>query len=156
MGLDMYLSARRFVSGYGFSEDRAQYEEVGAMAASLDMPAPSQNTPHGMIQINVGYWRKANQIHQWFVDNVQEGTDDCGEYWVGRETLRELHDLCVRLLASRDTNEAKEHLPTASGFFFGDTAYETWYWEQLEDTVEILKPLIDKEYSGDFYYHSSW
>lgn len=25
----------------------------------------------------IAYWRKANAIHRWFVDNVQNGTDDC-------------------------------------------------------------------------------
>ena len=37
----------------------------------------------------VGYWRKANQIHKWFVDNVQDGVDDCGEYKVTKEQLIE-------------------------------------------------------------------
>jgi hypothetical protein len=38
----------------------------------------------------VMYWRKANQIHKWFVDNVQDGVDDCKEYWVSEEKLQEL------------------------------------------------------------------
>lgn len=25
----------------------------------------------------IGYWRKANHIHKWFVDCVQDGEDDC-------------------------------------------------------------------------------
>ena len=29
------------------------------------------------IDEEVGYWRKANAIHKWFVDNVQDGNDDC-------------------------------------------------------------------------------
>jgi hypothetical protein len=24
----------------------------------------------------VGYWRKANAIHRWFVEHVQDGNDD--------------------------------------------------------------------------------
>ena len=40
------------------------------------------------------YWRKANAIHKWFVENVQEGVDDCGEYEVTVEQLTELRDLC--------------------------------------------------------------
>ena len=31
-----------------------------------------------------GYWRKANQIHKWFVDNVQGGIDDCRPYPVSQ------------------------------------------------------------------------
>ncbi len=37
--------------------------------------------------IEVGYWRKANQIHNWFVKNVQGGVDDCGYYGVTKEKL---------------------------------------------------------------------
>ena len=33
--------------------------------------------PHSRIIEQVGYWRKANQIHNWFVENVQDGEDDC-------------------------------------------------------------------------------
>jgi hypothetical protein len=38
----------------------------------------------------VAYWRKANHIHQWFVENVQRGEDDCREYHVPRKRLEEL------------------------------------------------------------------
>ncbi len=34
-----------------------------------------------------GYWRKANGIHAWFVQNVQEGEDDCKEYYVSQSKL---------------------------------------------------------------------
>jgi hypothetical protein len=45
----------------------------------------------------VCYWRKANQIHKWFVDNVQGGVDDCGEYLVTEDELDELRELCKKL-----------------------------------------------------------
>lgn len=38
----------------------------------------------------IAYWRKANHIHQWFVENVQGGEDDCQEYRVSREQLQAL------------------------------------------------------------------
>jgi hypothetical protein len=38
----------------------------------------------------VAYWRKANHIHQWFVENVQGGEDNCQEYRVSREQLQTL------------------------------------------------------------------
>lgn len=46
----------------------------------------------------MGYWRKANAIHQWFVTNVQDGEDDCKDYYVSREQLKELRDLCQLVL----------------------------------------------------------
>lgn len=47
----------------------------------------------------VGYWRKANQIHNWFVENVQDGIDDCSYHnEVTKEILEELLDICQRVL----------------------------------------------------------
>ena len=38
----------------------------------------------------VGYWRKANEIHNWFVDNVQNGEDDCDYHNEVTEVMLEL------------------------------------------------------------------
>ena len=43
----------------------------------------------------VGYWRKANAIHNWFVQNVQDGKDECQESYVDSSKLQELYDACV-------------------------------------------------------------
>ena len=40
----------------------------------------------------MGYWRKANAVHNWFVDNVQDGNDGCKHYWVSKEDLQKLLD----------------------------------------------------------------
>lgn len=42
----------------------------------------------------VAYWRKANQIHNWFVQNVQEGVDDCNYYEVSKDNLERLLKIC--------------------------------------------------------------
>ncbi len=113
------------------------------------------------IEERVGYWRKANQIHDWFVKNVQKGEDDCKQYFVSLEKLKELLELCRKVLRSK--KRASELLPTSAGFFFGGTEYDDSYFQDLKDTVKILNPLIkeieaeakNKVYS-DVYYQSSW
>ncbi len=101
----------------------------------------------------VMYWRKANSIHRWFVENVQDGVDDCGKYLVTEDHLQQLlNDVLVVL---DDEDEAEEVLPTQSGFFFGSTEYDDYYFEQLKDTRDcLLKILSDKE--QPYYYQSSW
>ena len=47
---------------------------------------------------NVGYWRKANEIHYWFVQNVQGGEDDCGNYEVSQSKLIELREICQKVI----------------------------------------------------------
>lgn len=94
MGLDMYLRANKYVSGYSFREEEEQgfyrrlVEELGA-GEFVD-----PETPSGSVSLTVAYWRKANAIHRWFVEHVQRGVDDCGDYYVSREQLEELRDLC--------------------------------------------------------------
>ncbi len=43
-------------------------------------------------------WRKANQVHGWFVDNVQGGNDDCKEYYVNWNRIRELLSVCEKVI----------------------------------------------------------
>lgn len=52
----------------------------------------------------IGYWRKANHIHHWFVDNVQKGVDDCGIYVVHPVQLIDLLELCCKVLFPKKSN----------------------------------------------------
>lgn len=104
----------------------------------------------------VMYWRKANQIHKWFVDNIQNGVDDCGTYTVSLEKLQELVDLCKQVLENPE--KASELLPTQSGFFFGGIEYDEYYFKDLEKTIkglEEIMPTIDG-FNNSFEYSSSW
>ena len=101
----------------------------------------------------MGYWRKANHIHTLFVDNVQDGADNCGEFYVDRNDLENLLESCQRVLIN--PSEAKELLPTSSGFFFGGTDYDEYYFDSVKETISILEEcLLDEE--AYFYYTSSW
>ena len=148
MGLDMYLNARLYIATYN-DDNKPQLEAINAAIPN-----------RGEIQFNqlmgeAAYWRKANAIHKWFVDNVQDGRDDCGTYYVDREKLRELRDTCQQVLD--DHSLAENLLPTRDGFFFGGTEYGEYYYEDLKYTVEQIDKLLDDKYKGfDFEYHSSW
>ena len=50
------------------------------------------------VEEDVMYWRKANHIHGWLVDNVQDGKDDCGTYQVDWEQLRALLVTCDHVI----------------------------------------------------------
>ena len=98
---------------------------------------------------NVGYWRKANAIHNWFVINVQGGEDDCNEFKVLYEDLLKLKNLCEQVLETKDTTL----LPPKEGFFFGVTEIDERYFDDLRNTIEIIDSL---DPYGDYYYQSSW
>lgn len=108
----------------------------------------------------IGYWRKANHIHKWFVDKVQGGDDDCEYYKVTKDNLLNLKATCDKVLSLKgmDEEKIKEILPTESGFFFGSTAYDEYYFSDVEETIKII---IDVLKTTDFekelvVYRSSW
>jgi len=129
--------------------------------------------PWMRITEEVGYWRKANQIHNWFVKNIQDGVDDCNYHReVTEEDLNELLDICKRVLAScemvdgpvrngytyedermvpiieegqyvKDPSVAAELLPSTSGFFFGGTDYDKWYVQDIKNTINIITKVLE-------------
>jgi hypothetical protein len=157
MGLDMYLSAKRYISGYDhFGKEQKKRFAQYIRAAGLKLSDVSKDSPHGHFDICVAYWRKSNQVHRWFVLHVQEGTDDCKSYYVSKEQLTELIDTCKAVLANH--TRVAELLPPSDGFFFGSTVVDEWYFEDLENTVKMLTPLVtDKKWEAwEFEYQSSW
>lgn len=148
MGLDMYLSARMYLSEY--SEDGSRIQKV----IRDNVPEINDMTPN-YINAEAMYWRKANAIHQWFVNNVQDGEDNCGRYYVDRSSLQELLDIVNQVIA--DPEQASILLPTTNGFFFGGTEYDEWYFDNLNYTRDRLTELLDSKYDNwEFEYHSSW
>ena len=148
MGLDMYLNAKRYL--WSFPEDGPDATTAKAIAELLGVAGARIK----QIEVEAMYWRKANAIHKWFVDNVQDGTDDCDEYEVSRDQLQKLLDLIIAVIDSKDASK----LSPATGFFFGSTAVDERYWEDLARTKNELADLLanPKFKNWDFYYDSSW
>jgi hypothetical protein len=143
MGLDMYLKGKVYLD-YN-STNRAE------IAKMIDLPEFEANS----VEIELGYWRKANHIHKWFVDNVQNGVDNCGEYFVRKADLEMLLTVCEQVL--KNVTNANTLLPTQSGFFFGSVEYDDWYIEDVQDTIKIIKRALSLDSKFiDFYYRSSW
>jgi hypothetical protein len=150
MGLDMYLNKHTYVKHWEHNGDN-NYEVKVTKAGN-----PTNIDPKKVKYIieEAGYWRKANQIHNWFVENIQKGNDDCGDYYVGTDDLEKLLDACEKVKA--DHSLADTLLPSASGFFFGGTEYDEWYYKDIDNTIEILKEALADESDSSYYYSSSW
>lgn len=155
MGLDQYL--------YCNSRKVCEEAQKGDTDAEWNMPRG--------IAI---YWRKANAVHKWFVNNIQDGKDDCGIYEVSVEDLARLHDICKEVLEStrlidaeiqngttnrepnvikgkklEDPSKAMELMPTTAGFFFGSQDYDQYYWWDLEHTVEAVSKVLESIVPAD-------
>lgn len=138
MGLDMYLlkgSNNTDTKSRSFQE-AFSWEEVGLTV--------------------VGYWRKANAVHNWFVTNVQDDEDDCDYYPVEKNQLLELLGICKEVKENHKL--APELLPTCEGFFFGSTEYNEWYFQNIEETIEILNTILENtDFKNEkIIYTSSW
>jgi hypothetical protein len=180
MGLDMYLTKKTYIgSEY---EHRKVKAEINI---SIDgKPIPINPKRISYIEERVGYWRKANQIHSWFVKNIQDGNDDCGEYSLPKEKAVELLNICkeiksesklkdgaitngytfengVKMPIVEDGKEianpevAERLLPTTSGFFFGSNDYDEYYMQDIDDTIQILETILNESDQSKEYFTES-
>ena len=146
----MYLTARRYVSEFSDKE----------LCTNLNKVAEGVRKGYEIqyITVEAMYWRKANAIHQWFVENVQNGVDDCQVHPVTSKQLRKLISTIEDVLENK-VNPA-EALPSSTGFFFGSSEYNEWYFDDLKRTREGLTKLLDDLGDNDwtwlYYYQSSW
>jgi hypothetical protein len=153
MGLDMYLHRKTNVANWNFTLPENRNEIIikkgGVINRNIKVERISE-----VVEDSI-YWRKANQIHAWFVSNVQDDVDDCRETYVEYEKLKELLELCKKV--QKDHSLAEELLPTQSGFFFGSTEYDEDYFANIQYTIgELEKILSENNEDSNFYYRSCW
>tara|TARA_R110000824_G_scaffold186380_5_gene367673 strand:+ start:528 stop:1043 length:516 start_codon:yes stop_codon:yes gene_type:complete len=171
MGLDMYL-LRKTNFYYGTST------EPGITIKNNNYNIQARRISE--ISEEVGYWRKFNALHNWFVTMCQDGNDDCGTHYVSRENLEDLHEalqLIVRnnpkvdgkypIVKKEMSANPKNMLPTKEGFFFGSTDYDDNYFDDVENAFTVITNLLSESQPTKphgtigpvyqhFYYRSSW
>lgn len=154
MGLDMYLKGRRYLSIFK-AEDLERSEAIQKLFPELgEHVSRFGSAPIQEVMIEVGYWRKSNCIHGWFVREVQGGIDDCKSYDVSRTDLTNFRALCLRVLNFKHL--ANELLPNVEGLFFGGQEYDEGYYADLENTVAIIDKALALPENWEFEYQSSW
>jgi len=172
MGLDMYLEAEKYLSGWSHAKPAEKKLQADVLRAAGLSGFRCDDSPSASLEVTVAYWRKASAIHRWFVEKVQEGRDECQKSEVDRDQLRELVNDCRAVLDSVETIEgdidtgrtyypdgrveqhtkrgevvaqvgiAAAKMPTQAGFFFGSTDYDEYYLQDLRDTVEQIETIL--------------
>lgn len=123
--------------------------QTAKLVKELVTPYKPYLTPD--IAVNIAYWRKANAIHNWFVQHCADGIDDCTPMHVSLEQLKALDQTLQEILQApneklqRHIIEAK--LPPVEGFFFGDTNLDDpeWLAVYLDDVAETHR-ILTKEF----------
>lgn len=182
MGLDMYLSKKTYVKQWSHNKPEEQFEvSVKRGGEPFEKIEPTRVS---YVTEELMYWRKANQIHGWFVHNTQEVVEEV-KYYVTKEDLDNLLDVCKQVLdvmakskmktvqvrsgwsGGEETysdvetydceDEIRELLPPTEGFFYGSYEIDEWYKNNIEETVEFLERELPKcdEYD-EFEYYASW
>lgn len=105
----------------------------------------------------IGYFRKVNFLVKFF---EKKGFDVSNQtpLAIKREDAEELLSKCEKVLW--DHSKGPELLPTMSGFFFGSTDYDDYYYEDVEAVRDYVKdkllPEFDTLKEGEDIYFETW
>lgn len=152
MVLDIYLIQKYYIG--------ANYEHR-KITGSIDLSERGKKLSIDFkkvryIDCEVIHMESALMIHDWFVEQIQDGEDDCKQYYVDREKIKELLDICNRVIENRDL--ADELLPTRKAFYYENGRYNEAYFYDLERFVGMLNELDleGEDLSFEYYYESAW
>jgi hypothetical protein len=72
-------------------------------------------------------------------------------------TAEQLQELLTRVETVLEHPDLAERiLPTQEGFFFGGTQYDDGYFDDLKETVTILRWAQEDADEAEYCYQSSW
>ena len=160
MGLDMYLESHKKDTyelneqAIKFMQEVLNFRHRDSEEVFVDDPEWSKvdDSVKALIKHEseqVAYWRKANQIRGWFAELLGEDSNGVCKGKVNKEDIEKLLDTCKQVLIN--SSLAKTLLPTTEGFFFGSNEYDEYYFDDIEETVEICERLL-KEFDFDTNY----
>ena len=136
MGLDMYMTGRKYVGG-----------------SLQDWPEEPKFVQDGFpverVELELGYWRKHRKLHGYIVNTFANGVDECQEIPLEAPDLRNIAK------AVREKN-----LPYTKGCFFGNDEFDKEEEERREEHAQVLEHAAEWLDSGDWkrtvYYRASW
>lgn len=83
----------------------------------------------------VAYFRKVNFLIPFF--GYEE---NCSNIEIDKYQVEDLIEACKEVLANHD--KASFLLPTQTGFFFGSTDYDDWYFDDVQNAKEKFEEIL--------------
>lgn len=177
MGLDMYLYKHTYIDNWENDPPEKKVTVKITIGKIEYKDIDSKTISH--IVSEVGYWRKFNALHNWFIENCGNGDDNCRDIYVPKSKLEELRTILSEvkeLLKEKyytyneqnereceylNSDKIKEIFPPSPGFFFGSQEIDTYYENNVINTLTLLDEILEPKISNpqlncDFYYRSSW
>jgi len=156
MGLDMYLQMDVYLS----TMDKEGSHLVKSMNDLLGLPTEYNNRgdiEHNSLRatsvtIEVGYWRKVNWIHEWFVRELNDGNDDQRRSHVPEEKLSELREIINEIKGVIKEQELfTGESRTEQGLFGSYQVQEIRHEANLQPIREIINEKLPVS-SGGFFF----
>ena len=86
---------------------------------------------------DIGYFRKVNFLVKFF-----DYEENCEDKEITIEEVTDLLERCKEILKHNSKKKAEALLPTQSGFFFGSTDYDEWYFSDVKEVRDWCKGII--------------
>lgn len=153
MGLDQYLEAEVYIhrpSDWMNEEERLKLIPTWEKIVSILPETPPQEAYGVKVSYTVAYWRKANAIHKWFVDNVQNGIDECQRSYVSNEKLNELLSVCHQVIKATDLIEGHVWNGMRAGPDTGGQMVDVYKEGKVIAEPEIIEKLLPTQ-AGFFF-----
>ncbi|WP_349550087.1 hypothetical protein [Leuconostoc pseudomesenteroides] len=119
----------------------------------LDMYLQAENKQTGKSRL-LHSWRKANQIRQWFVSHFDQDADAQVRISFNEETIEAL--IAEIEIVLKKPELAPQLMPTSDGFFFGSTDYDTYYFDELKDTLQYLNNDFEYDPDNEQLIYTEW
>ena len=164
MGLDMYFFARK-TTYKSFSKwdepDRANEVNYPEDLKTFSDYIYDRNFKSVQTETiyQIGYFRKFNALHGYIVKTFANGIDNCQAILLHKEDVEQIKKVLDDVLnAHQQVEKAKEILPTQSGFFFGETDYDEFYFNEAKVAADLMQSFLDNFDFENYQlvYQASW
>lgn len=101
---------------------------------------------------SIHYHRKFNALQGFMANEWYQAGNDVNEEF-NCQNLEITSEILDRLEAAL----VNDTLNPVNGFFFGSSAKDDWYWEQIKELKETVIPDVrDRMEQGERIYYSAW
>lgn len=172
----MYLSKKTYVKNFDYFKPEVRCEVMVSQGGKPHKTIKSERIREVIEE--VGYWRKFNALHGWFVNECGDGEDECQEMYVSKDKLKEILNILKQVktlldnskvvtkvltdwnneeyeVSVYDCEEVSNLFPPTEGFFFGSTEIDDHFKEEVERSITIFEESVNDD-SGEYYYQASW
>lgn len=145
MGLDQYITIRHKSTNKSY----AKWEDYWKLEREERENLREPNEP--TKDITIAYFRKHNQIHNWFVQNVQNGNDDCRRYPITVDDIKKLLSICETIMSHVTKTPRPPKIKTDSK----GNQYECLQYDDYKISGEGMQYVINNLPTKDGFFFGS-